>query len=81
MAYLVMFGLIALSFYLFILGISVAKVEAERNEALRTLETVMRSTQQATLSSQRKARTRLPGFWLILLMALTLVAGHLYYSF
>lgn len=81
MAYFVMFGLIVLSIYLFILGIGVARVEAERDEALRALETLVWSTQQATLSSQRLGGSGLSSFMFILLFALTLVAGYVLFGF
>lgn len=76
MAYFVMFGLVVLSIYLFILGISVARVEAERDEALRALETMVWSTQQATFNSQRMAGSGFSGFMFIMLIVLILVAGY-----
>lgn len=76
MAYFVMFGLVVLSIYLFILGISVARVEAERDEALRALETMVWSTQQATFNAQRMVGSGFSGFMFIVLIALILVAGY-----
>ena len=72
MEYLVMFGLVVLSIYLFGLGISVAKLEVERD----ALANVMRSTPQTRFVSEQLTSSWPSGF-LVIVLLLLLVMGYL----
>ncbi len=72
MEFIVMMGLVVLSVYLFGLGISVAKLEVERD----ALATVMRSTPQTRFDSQQLTSSSPSGF-LVIMLLLLLVMGYL----